>query len=252
MGKRVRQFLQWMGVAETLRSIGQAELLRTVLWPAIGTMLTGGAGIMGGVPLMWVFMASAVSFAGITTGLLRGSEYIQRKHPLNKLAYLGTHCFVDLIPAELPLHLFGNRHDRRAMKQQQSEKAYVLSGSEIMHGVNRKLDKAQIGITLQNNASFPISCFMESAETELQGIKPPRGTFPRDTMTMLPGNKITFKDDRINMDGMECGNMSGTMDMTLKYGLPGKERLELRFRASLEIQLQSYGQVVAVHSHWLD
>lgn len=245
-----------IGFADSAHTIVQAEFVRTLLAPTVVAVLTGASGIYGEIPLMWVIMASSVAFGGAMTGMLRGSEYIQRKNPLDKMRYMETSFLCDLRPAPLPMasNAQANRQQRRAASSQKARKQpqRILRSSEISVGVNRELDKCVIGITVKNEASFPISCLMYMARTEMEGLTPPRTEFPKDKMTILPGASVTFRDAKIDMQGKPCGRLSGNMDIWLKYGLPGKEHFDLKFKATLDIQLEPFGLVVAVHTKWID
>lgn len=210
-GKRgkLRQILEWIAHIETVHTILQAEFFRTLFWPTVMTLMTGTAGILGGIPLMWVLMATALAFMGTSGGLLLASLYVERKNPQNKLTYLGTHLRKDLNPAPMPL--VGNRQQRRAQRAQGQDKQ-TLESDQIMVGVRRTLDKAQVSIQLQNNATFPISMILESAETEIEGFTPPRGKFPKDRSVIFPGNPVHVSDDPIDMEQLPCQRMAGKID----------------------------------------
>jgi hypothetical protein len=62
--------LELLGHAETVHTIVQAEFVRTLLLPTVTAVATGTAGFLGNIPLMWVFMATAVAFAGSAVGVL--------------------------------------------------------------------------------------------------------------------------------------------------------------------------------------
>ena len=115
-----------------------------------------------------------------------------------------------------------------------------------MIGANRTLDKVQVGVEITNNAFFPISCFLESADTEIEGEKPPRSNFPKPAAICQPGASIRVLDDAIPMDEFPCQRLSGKMDMLIKYGTPGNETFELRIKGTLDVLMESYGQVNAV------
>jgi hypothetical protein len=108
MWKRV---WEWVGHLTVVQAIVSTEFVRSALLPTVVTVLTGGAGMISGQPLMWVIMASALAFAGTTLGLLGGSLYLERKNPQNKLKYKGTYFQHDLDPAPAPQQ--GNRQQRR-------------------------------------------------------------------------------------------------------------------------------------------
>lgn len=249
----IKPGLEWIGLLDTIHNIAQAEFIRTMLTPVVATAMTAISGYLGGVPTMWVLVGCGLMFASVTTGMLRGSQYIERKNPLNKIRYVGTDFGCDLHPAQVPAQLNLpnlNRQSRRAATKQKQSRD--LGPTEIHPGVPRTMDKAKIGVTVKNVATFPISCLMDMAQTDVEGITPPRGQFPRDRMTLLPGSIVTFRDDTIEMDGHPCGRLTGNMDILLKYGLPGKENFELKFKAVLDIHMEAFGVVTSVHSRWVD
>lgn len=248
---KLRRFFEWIGFAQTFSAILQAEFARTLLFPMMVTLATGAVGVLGGIPLMWIIMAASLAFAGTTHGLLRASEYLERKNPLNKLICIGVHFSRDLLPVTLPNSIIdGNRQQRRAGGSQQNMESEILSPTEIRTDVPRQLDKGQVSVELRNTASFPISCILYSADTEVAGIKPPRATFPKPATTVQPGSVFRINDDRMDMNGLPCSRFSGKMDMVIKYGLPGKEKFELRLVGDLDIVMEKYGLVNQVITSW--
>lgn len=93
--------------------IETAVVLKTILWPTVTALATGTAGIFGHIPIMWVIMATAVSFAATCVGILNSSNYLERKNPAHKLQVLKTLFNFDLVPAGGP-----NRKQRLAAKAQ--------------------------------------------------------------------------------------------------------------------------------------
>jgi hypothetical protein len=87
MWRRIQQWIGWLGDYQAVAAVFQSELVRTYVLPWLFAALTGGAGVLGQVPAMWILMASGVSFAAVATGILRLSEYRERNSPLNKLRY---------------------------------------------------------------------------------------------------------------------------------------------------------------------
>jgi hypothetical protein len=118
--------------------------------------------------------------------------------------------------------------------------------------VRRNIEKAQIAVELVNAATFPISCFLETADTELEGIKPPRSDFPKPKTLLLPGNKVRISDDPIDMDEHQSGPIAGKMNFIIKYGLPNKEYFEICLRANLVTQMTDFGLVTSVAASWLE
>jgi hypothetical protein len=241
-----KRALEWLGNISLVQSIASTEIVRTVIWPAVLAMLTGGAGVFGGLPLMWVIMASCLAFAGTMVGLLSGSMYLDRQNPHNKLKFKGTHFQFDLDPARMPAQ--GNRHQRRAQAVIGPQR--MLPSNELMVGVPRTLETGQIAVELSNDATFPLSFILESAETEVEGHTPPRGQFPKPAITLLPGTTVRSNDDRIVPDSLPCQRLTGKIDFKFRYGLPGNEKFEMRLKADLDIQMESFGFVIGVRSAW--
>jgi hypothetical protein len=148
--------LDWFGRFQTVQWI--VQVLKPVIFPAALTMLTGAAGVYGHEPFMWIFVACALAFMGTVTGVFFAGFTRDRTTPEHKILYQGTRVNYDLTPLV-----------RRARRAQTSSGAIV----------SRTLDKVQLGVILQNAARFPISVTLVAAETEMEGIKPPRSMFPR-------------------------------------------------------------------------
>jgi len=237
MSRSLRRFLEWIGIAGSVNTIVQAEFVRTLFFPTLMTILTGAAGFFGGLPLMWIIMATSLTFAGITHGMLRTSEYLERKNPSNKLSFIGVHFDCELLPAQLAVPATGGA-------------SQTLPPSMINTSVPRQLNKGQVCVELKNEASFPISCILHKADTEVAGITPPRGTFPRPASTLQPGSIFRIADQSIIMNGLACGRMKGKIDMLIMYGLPGKEKFELHLVGDLEIFMENYGLVKQVSTLW--
>jgi len=88
-----------IGHAETIHTIAQAEFVRTLLFPTVTAVATGSAGVLGGIPIMWVIAATAVAFMGAAQGVLSASTYVERKNPAYKLQVLKTLFNYDLVPS---------------------------------------------------------------------------------------------------------------------------------------------------------
>lgn len=221
-----KRFIDFIGRVQVVQSI--LAFLKPFVWPWVAAVLTGTVGYFGNQPLMWVLMASALSFMGVSVGFWFIDNYRQRKSPVNKFLYAGTAFNYDLKPMA--------RQARRA----------AATGAIQA----RLLDKAQIGVYMQNSAPFPISAFLETAETEIEGIKPPRSLFPRQSVTILPGNTVLMADDAIEMDSHVCEKLEGRMDLKIKYGMPDDEKHELRFRGRVEALMRPEGFLQGTYTHW--
>ena len=215
------RLLEWTGHAEAIHAIAQAEFVRTLLLPLVTAMATGTAGILGHIPLMWVFMATAVAFAGAAVGILSASTYLERKNPAHKLTVIKNLFNFELVPITGP-----SRKHRRA--------ATAQGGAPAVPAF-RHFVKGQLGFEVWNRSSFPMSIIVIAAETEIEGLKPPRAKYPKPPVIIQPSTTMWVHDDAIDLDNMLCDNLDGAMDITVKYGLPGKEHFEIHQKGTVEI-----------------
>ena len=96
---RLFQLLEWAGHFETVVAIVQGEFVRTLLWPMVTAVMAAAGGYLGGYSLMWIVMATMLTFAATLHALHTGSQYIERKNPRGKLRYVQSHIAMDLVPA---------------------------------------------------------------------------------------------------------------------------------------------------------
>jgi hypothetical protein len=241
MANRLVRALDWYARGETISTLVHSEFVRNWLGPAVSTALTGGTGLWGGLPLMWVCVGSSIVFMTTTLGMAGLLVVKERNSPQNKLM---TKPIVnrDLTPREAPL--LGNRRQRLAHKSRHGPQ--MLSSSQVAVGVNRTLDKVQVGVEVMNNAFFPISIILAAADTEIEGEKPPRSAFPKAAVIIQPGNTIRLADDPIEMDEFPCQRLSGKLNMLIKYGHPKNEDFELKIEGTVDVVLESNGIVTAV------
>lgn len=227
--------LEAIGHAETIHAIAQAEFIRTLLVPVVTALATGGAGILGGLPFMWIFMATAVAGAAAAMGIQAASMYLERKNPEHKLTPIKTLFNFTLVPISPP-----NRKQRRYAASQGGVPAIPAF---------RHFTKIQLGFEVWNRASYPMSLFVVSADTTIEGLKPPRAKYPKDPVIIQPGMTMWVHDEAIPVDEMVCDNLDGEMDILVKYGLPGKEKYEIRHHGTVEIFVEPYGQFKGIYFH---
>jgi hypothetical protein len=229
------RLLEWAGHYQTIQAILQAEFIRTLLLPTLTAVATGVAGWLNQVPLMWIIMAVALAFMGAMQGVLSASSYLERKNPAYKLQVI-KHLFnFSLVPVGGP-----NRKQRRAAKAQDSAPAVPAY---------RHLEKGQLGFEVWNRASFPMSVVVVSADTEIEGERPPMAKFPKKPIIIQPGTTMWIHDDPISLGDMLCENLDGKIDIRIKYGRPGRERFELDQRGTVEIFMESYGLYKGMYFH---
>lgn len=207
--------------------------IATFIWPLL---LTGGAivsGVISHESVMWIVMAAALTFMGTTTGILMGSLYLERKNPQNKILTRSTIFTHDLGPVQ-----DHNRHTRRGMK----------STSLIVPNPPRRIIKGQLAIELINTASFPISVFIESAETSVEGQLPGRTKYPKAPVMQQPGAIFWVHDEPIEID-LPCGIVRGEMNLVIKYGHPGRERYTLIHKGNVEVFFEPNGFMRGLYFH---
>jgi hypothetical protein len=259
MGERTKKVVEWIEHGAAVHALAQTEFVRTILLPLVVAGVTGGAGYLGGQPIMWIMMAGTLVFMGTMQGLLRWDEYRERKTPLNKLTVLGPQfsCALNTVPA--PTLVVNTRQTRRAAQrgkgglpvpQQEPEEPRMLSAAAVHPLVMRTIDNAQIGVGIKNTALFPISILLAGAKTEIGGLTPPRSDFPKAPSTLSPGAAFTIMDDIINMAGAPCGRLAGKLDMRIKYGLPGREKFELRLEGDIDVVMERFGLITQVGISW--
>lgn len=219
---KIRQWLEMAGHIETLHAIGQ------YLYALAGPMILAGAtaisGYMADFPLMWILMATTLTFAGAIIIVLGASQHLQRTNPNGKLRFVQSWVAMDLTPLPQP-----NRLQRRAGQQQEMPP--------------RHIDRIQLGMQVRNDAHFPISVFIEYAESEVEDITPPRTQYPQSPRIIEPGVTFNAADTRMSLNNMPGQSITGKYEVRLKYGRPGKERFELKHAANLEISIQPFGLV---------
>jgi len=250
MSKWFKTFLEWVGHFEAIQFLIHTEFFRILLLPFIVTGATASFGWIEKMPLMWILMAGALAFMATMQGMLRSSEYRERKSPRNKLSYEGTFFSAELDEIDVPHHLIGNRRQRRNQRQQGQE-IPRLSSNQVMAGVNRHVLKGQLSVAIKNNATFPISWYLESADTEINGIRADRKDYPTPPIILQPGNSVRALDAPVDLDDMECQHLTGKMNFKIRYGLPGKEHFELNFEANVLIPMERFGFVPIVQTEWL-
>jgi hypothetical protein len=191
---------------------------------------------------MWILMAAALTFMAVTQALLRADELKERKNPEHKLSYV---VIFQMDLNEAPMPIAGNRQQRRGQIARR-EPRLILSPIQLNPQVHRNIEKAQLGIEVTNNANFPMSILLYSADTEIGEFSPPRSDFPKKAAVIQAKDKIRLMDDAIEMDDFPCQKLSGEMDLIVRYGLLGKEHYELRVKGPVLINMEHYGFVSSI------
>jgi hypothetical protein len=221
-GKIATNALDQFGRAQTLWTIASF-----VLPPGL-TVAAVWSSIARNLPAPSVIETAAVVFASATLSVYLIYQLWNLVTPKHKLRYIATVVLRDLVSEQ--------RRARRA----------TATGAITQ----RHLEAVQVGVQLHNVSHFPISAFVESAETQMEGLTPPREQFPRKPTTILPGNQVFMVDGRIDMEGMASGRIEGRMDIVIRYGYPGAEDHKLHFTAGVTAFLRQDGLVESTYTQW--
>jgi hypothetical protein len=199
------------------------------------------AGYFQALPIMWIVMATTLTAMGtVVTGAVV-IYYLERKDPLNKLA---NFVVFQLDLTRAPRAETGNRQQRRG---QRTAEGLMLGSQQVDPRVPRTMDKAQLGVEVTNNSLYPISGFVERAYTEISGFIPPRSAFPKPPYIILPGQKIRFVDDIIDMEQHPCGKLLGSINMDINYGRAGHEKYSIHVEGRVTITMDEYGLVTWIN-----
>jgi hypothetical protein len=141
------------------------------------------------VPLPYAVAAAALTFGGLSTGILRFSEWRQRISPLGKLEVLPGIAVACEGPPE-----------------------------------ERTIRHVRAGVILRNKASFSMEYFMEELTSSANSRIPPREPIAIPGGVIPPGAELQFNDGAIDLDGLAAkdGVVAGDMKFRLKYGHVGR------------------------------
>ena len=232
--KQIKDF--WEDI-ESLETIAETALVKSFLWPTVLAACTAASGEIGHQPLMWILMASALVFMAMTTATLNLNVIKQINTPLNKIQYWPIYN-MDL--ASVPVPTARGISSRKLAITETNIR--MLGPIEIVDNVKRTIKVSQLGIEILNTATFPISCILFYADTSVEGVTPPRTAFPKGPYMIPAGSKYKITDERIPMNDFPCGKLAGTVDITIKYGRPGKEKFEFSVKGNVEIMIEENGK----------
>lgn len=210
-------FGRWFHRAESahfIHTILHSEFVRIALWPTFMTSATALGGFLQDVPVMWIFMSSTLTCAGVMALMLWGSQYAQRRSPNGKLRLVGPQAGVDVVP---PM------------------------ATKLRSGQQRTVQYAQLGVLIHNTATFPLSFIVQSAESSVEGVTPPRTSYPRPATEIPPGMIMSTSDERMDMNEMPIKDLQGKLSMRILYGLKGREHLALDVDITVAMRSQGDG-----------
>ena len=222
-----KRFWEALGLFGHLHAI--YIIVSEIFLPLAVAVSTVIAGYLGSFPLMWIIMATSMAFMATAISIMTISLYLERLNPENKISVVQTIFLNDLTPLSV------------SRQQRRSGQAFVPSTRHIQYG--------QLGIEVINSSSFPISVYLSEASSEIDGLTPPRSNFPKPASSIAPGGRVWIHDDKINLGGIECGNISAKIDFTIKYGRPKEEKYLIRHRGPVEIFMEPSGPLRSIYFH---
>jgi hypothetical protein len=231
MAAKTKETKRKFSFGGALDQIGRAQLLYTFAaygLPILASSTAVVAGLLEREPVMWIITAAVlILFAGVGAfyHLISVMQFIT---PMGKLRYSNTMVACDL----------ANIRPGRTK---------AISQAVIHH---RHIEKMQVGVYLLNAAHFDMSAFIEEANTSMDGKTPPRATYPKPAVIIRPGQVVFMLDDAIDMQGRACSNITGRLEMTIKYGTPGREKYDLQFRGSIEVHMRNTGLMTSHYTIW--
>jgi hypothetical protein len=209
-------------------TVGRFQVLQTA-WGWIGpfagpTVLAIAAAVSGyfqHTPVMWIIMATSMTFVCVLGAIMIAYLFQIISSPADKLRF---------VSAIVPCDVNKNQAD--------------LSGRAARAtNLVRTIDKMQVGILVQNVGRFPISIILFEAETELDGITPPRVRYPKLPADCHPSSTHMLTDEIIDMKSRKCADMQGRLDMKVKYGNRGNEKYELHIKGTVFVKMSADGAI---------
>lgn len=149
-------------------------------------------GLLQGVPLMWVIMATALTFAGVGVGLNGFSQLRYRRSPADKVSITGPR--VDVAPVDIV-----NKTGVRFIS---------------------------LGIMARNIAEMPLEVSIDQLDTRIENRIPDREFNPQSTLVDARTGVVGFKGSPISLEDMNLGNrrLNGVVDARISYGYPEKRK----------------------------
>ena len=156
-------------------------------WPGLTAMLAAISGYLSGIPVMWVVMASAITFAAMAHGMLRFNEWRARTAIEYKFDVMG---------------LF-HRQDCTWNKA----------------GKPTKVEKINIGIQLMNRASFPIQYRFDAFRVIIEGRVANAETMLNKVLTIPASVGGLSHPDAVDVSDLKTLDLKGRVEIEVSYGV---------------------------------
>ncbi len=110
----------------------------------------------------------------------------------------------------------------------------------------RKISYSQVMIQLRNDAHFPMSVYLENAETSIEALIPPRTKYPGQAVLVGSQGIFFLMDARIEMQNQACRDLTGEAHFRVRYGKAGNEKYVLDVKGTLFIGMDPTGFVKGI------
>jgi hypothetical protein len=203
-----REVIDWVGRIQTIQSI--ANNIGFVV--PVGTLAASiYAGYLYGHDWMEILFYSSGSCMFVLGIMILFIFYTERNNPENKLKFVGPLIKMDLVKGKV--------------------------------NAAKRIAKMQAGFQIRNDSFFPISFYIQTAETTLDDKQPPRSKFPKPAVTIGPSGIYHVSDEVIDMHERLCSDMSGYEHFVVRYGKRGNEKYTLIIKGELIINMKPSGEV---------
>lgn len=210
-----KKILDWVGAGSTVYGLVPASWISTYVLPIAAAISAGFAGMLQGVPVIWVIIGAIWAAVGVLAFLI---AYLFWKHlgwPEGKLVF----CNV--------------RVHRRALASSQGRYELLL------------------GFMLQNKAYFPIEIRISDLRTTLSNTIPSSAPYAKTEFRIEPEQTFFFDDYPIHLPLPPTNSvLTGTIAFKIVFGRPGRLRLKLEKLYTVSIGIDSAGEISG--ANWIE
>lgn len=184
--------------------------LRSWAWPVLLPGLTAVMGFIDGLPLTYIMVSVFASFAFVTHGLVKLSEWRELRNPEHKLDFAGP--YVGKVPKE----------DNTA-----------------------ELSAIRLGFKMVNNANFPLDIKIEKIRTTFGNRHNPDALLSNTNFTVNANSKFHFVDASIDVSDLTLknANYKANVEFELHYGVKGKKTFAFGKEFSFPLIFDENGEI---------
>ncbi len=193
-------------------SLVSGYVITTWLAPAILPALIAVIGVVQNIPLFYILVAVSIAFGGVSTGLLRFSEWRYRNRVQDKLVFQSV-----MVNPKL------------------DEKSHIV-------GVSFR-------INVTNTASFPVEFKVTEAFSKFNGKHPYKYEQLDETVLLSPDGTGFYDDGEISTGYLSFGNHIGEVKCRIVYGREGRLNYELNLKQFVVVGVDGNGFISGVQPY---